>query len=203
MESNRSPEPADGTYRCLLSQDEFDVTYRRWVERAAASIKEFCDLERAECRWALIGIKSRGAVLAQRLWNDLSGTIQLPGDQKLLYGQVDISLYRDDFHLQTSQPKVLGTEIDFPVDGVSILLVDDVLYTGRTVRAAMDLILDFGRPRVIQLGVFVDRGHRELPIMANVVGTEITTEREDRVLVRLREVDEEDSVLLVEGTSGT
>jgi pyrimidine operon attenuation protein/uracil phosphoribosyltransferase len=92
---------------------------------------------------------------------------------------------------------VLGTEISFPVDGGRILLVDDVLYTGRTVRAAMDLILDFGRPRVILLAVFIDRGHRELPITANLVGKVIATEREDRVLVQVAEMGGRDAVELI------
>ena len=201
MESHPSPDAADETRSCLLSRDEFEVTYAEWVDRAAASIARFSAAEVESCPWALVGIKRRGAVLAQRLWKDLRAhrSLRLEGD--LLYGEVDISLYRDDFHLQRSQTKVLGTEIDFAVDGIGILLVDDVLYTGRTVRAAMDLILDFGRPRVIQLAVFVDRGHRELPIMANLVGREIATERKDRVLVQLREMDEEDSVVLVKGAS--
>jgi pyrimidine operon attenuation protein / uracil phosphoribosyltransferase len=142
--------------------------------------------------WALVGIKRRGAVLARRLWKELSSSAA-----PLLYGEVDISLYRDDYHLQTGQPEVLGTEISFAVDGVNILLVDDVLYTGRTVRAAMDLILDFGRPRVISLAVFIDRGHRELPIAANFVGKEVKTGGEDQVRVKLTELKEEDGVELL------
>jgi pyrimidine operon attenuation protein/uracil phosphoribosyltransferase len=148
--------------------------------------------------WALIGIKRRGAVLARRLWKDLSA----PG-RALLHGEVDISLYRDDYHLQRASPEVLGTEISFGVEGTRILLVDDVLYTGRTVRAAMDLILDFGRPRGILLAVFADRGHRELPIAANFVGTEIPTERADEVYVRLSELGEEDGVELITGGRST
>lgn len=131
-------------------------------------------------------------MLARRLWNELKSSIS-----PLLYGEVDISLYRDDYHIQASTPKVLGTEIAFRVDGVNILLVDDVLYTGRTVRAAIDQILDFGRPRVIQLAVFVDRGHRELPIAANFVGKDIPTGREDVVRVRLKELSEVDGVEVI------
>lgn len=142
--------------------------------------------------WALVGIKRRGAFLARRLWKDLQGRVP-----SILYGEVDISLYRDDYHMQTATPRVLGTEIPFRVDGVSILLVDDVLYTGRTVRAAMDLILDFGRPRVIELAVFVDRGHRELPIAADFVGKEVLTEPDDLVKVRLEELSETDGVELI------
>jgi pyrimidine operon attenuation protein/uracil phosphoribosyltransferase len=141
--------------------------------------------------WALVGIKRRGAILARRLWQEISTP-----ERPLLYGEIDISLYRDDYHLKTERPMVLGTEIAFRVDGVRILLVDDVLYTGRTVRAAMDLILDFGRPRVIALAVFVDRGHRELPIAANHVGLTLSTSPGDRVLVTLRELGETDGVEL-------
>ncbi len=131
-------------------------------------------------------------MLARRLWRRLQQDVG-----PLLYGEVDISLYRDDYHLQSSKARVLGTEIDFDVEGKRILLVDDVLYTGRTVRAAMDLILDFGRPRVILLAVFVDRGHRELPIAANFVGMEIPTAQQDLVRVRLDELSESDSVELI------
>ena len=143
--------------------------------------------------WALVGIKRRGAVLARRLWSAL----QYEGTPALHYGEIDISLYRDDYHLRTEKPMVLGSEITFRVEGLKILLVDDVLYSGRTVRAAMDLILDFGRPTLISLAVFVDRGHRELPIAANVVGREISTEPGDQVLVTLREMGETDGVELI------
>ena len=114
-----------------------------------------------------------------------------------LYGEVDISLYRDDYHLKVGHARVLGTEIPFAVDGLRILLVDDVLYTGRTVRAAIDQLLDFGRPRVIQLAAFIDRGHRELPIAANIVGTTIPTRPDDRVQVNLTELGGQDGVDLI------
>ncbi len=181
------PEPrrdAQGQSNRLLEKSEFDATFCAWQGRVAEALEG--------SPWALVGIKRRGAVLARRLWKALSSR-----ERPLLYGEIDISLYRDDYHLQTDKPMVLGTEISFRVDGMKILLVDDVLYTGRTVRAAMDLILDFGRPRVISLAVFIDRGHRELPISANYVGKEIRTEREDQVLVTLQEMGEEDGVDLI------
>ena len=173
----------------LVGSEEFASIFRRWV----AGVREALGSGgRGGGPWALVGIKRGGALLARRLWRELASP-ELP----LLYGEVDISLYRDDYHLHASKPKVLGTEIAFPVDGGRILLVDDVLYTGRTVRAAMELVLDFGRPRVILLAVFVDRGHRELPIMANIVGKEVPTEREDRVLVQLKELGGDDVVELI------
>ena len=145
-------------------------------------------------RWALVGIKRRGAILAGRVRESL-----VAAGHSLPYGEVDISLYRDDYHLQHSQPRVLGTEIPFAVDGMKILLVDDVLFTGRTVRAAIDLLLDFGRPRVIQLAVFIDRGHRELPIAADLTGKIVVTQPGDRVKVRLAELGEADGVRLILG----
>lgn len=178
----------------LMGKKEFDQVFQGWVSK----IRQALTSGKEEGSWALVGIKRRGALLARRLWNQLS-----PKESPLLYGEVDISLYRDDYHLQKDypiqkdSPQVLGTEISFRVDGVKILLVDDVLYTGRTVRAAMDLILDFGRPRVISLAVFVDRGHRELPIAANFVGKEIATDRQDQVQVKLSEMGEEDGVELI------
>ena len=141
--------------------------------------------------WALVGIKRRGAILAERVRESLACA-----GLSVAYGEVDISLYRDDYHLQTINPRVQGTEIPFAIDGVRVLLVDDVLFTGRTVRAAIDQLLDFGRPRVIQLAVLIDRGHRELPIAGDIVGYSVTTERDDRVKVQLHELDGRDSVQL-------
>lgn len=144
--------------------------------------------------WALVGIKRRGSILARRLWSEYRKEFT-----DLEFGEVDISLYRDDYHLQLSQPRLLGTEIEFNVDGFRILLIDDVLYTGRTIRAALDLILDFGRPRQVLLAVLVDRGHRELPIAADFTGRSIDTAVDDRVRVHVREIDDEDLVTLVKG----
>ncbi|MGQ9591816.1 MAG: bifunctional pyr operon transcriptional regulator/uracil phosphoribosyltransferase PyrR [Planctomycetota bacterium] len=170
----------------LVDRREFQERFEAWL----SSIRE--GLARDGHTWALVGVKRRGAVLAQRLRKRLESEVA-----PLYYGEVDISLYRDDYRLQSSRARVLGTEIDFDVEEKSILLVDDVLYTGRTVRAAMDLILDFGRPRVILLAVFVDRGHRELPIAADFVGMRIPTSRDDLVRVRLDELSEEDGVELI------
>ena len=181
-----------------IAEEEFGLLFSEWKERISRTMD--AEEEAAPSRrsvWALVGIKRRGAVLARRLWKALN-TEKRP----LLYGEIDISLYRDDYHLQTEKAMVLGTEITFRVDGVKVLLVDDVLYTGRTVRAAMDLVLDFGRPRVIALAVLLDRGHRELPIAADIVGKVVDTQREDRVFVRLLEMGEEDGVDLIRSPGG-
>jgi pyrimidine operon attenuation protein/uracil phosphoribosyltransferase len=198
-EKEPSPEARARAVR-IIQKDDFRAIYSDWRDRIGKAIAagRSAPAGEGDGPWALIGIKRRGAVLARRLWQDLSSP-----ERPLLHGEVDISLYRDDYHLQRESPEVLGTEIGFAVEGARILLVDDVLYTGRTVRAAMDLILDFGRPRVISLAVFADRGHRELPIAANFVGKEIPTERGDEVRVRLSELGEEDGVEIIEGGRST
>ncbi len=169
----------------VLGKKDFEKAYRAWRDRID-------DLIEGKDRWAIVGIKRRGSVLARRLWDEFRGACP-----SLEFGEVDISLYRDDYHLQHSQPRVLGTEIEFDVDGCRILLVDDVLFTGRTIRAALDLILDFGRPRRVLLAVLVDRGNRELPIAPDVTGIELGTAPEDHVQVQLKEMDGADQVLLV------
>jgi pyrimidine operon attenuation protein / uracil phosphoribosyltransferase len=147
---------------------------------------------------ALVGIRSRGEHLARRLANRLQ---EITG-RGLPTGALDITLYRDDLmrHAVGPQPLVRRTEIPFSIDDKIILLVDDVLYTGRTIRAALDALIDFGRPKAIQLIAFVDRGHRELPIKADYVGKNLPTSRRESVQVRLEEVDGHDEVLVeVEG----
>lgn len=142
---------------------------------------------------ALIGVRSRGVHLAQRLRRSLQ---EIAGGSLIAFGVVDITLYRDDLDRGLQTPRVQGTDIAFPVDGRRILLVDDVLFTGRTVRAAMDALVDFGRPQSIQLAVLVDRGHRELPIRADYVGKNLPTSHAERVAVRLAEVDGVDEVVI-------
>ncbi len=142
---------------------------------------------------ALIGVRSRGVHLAQRLRRSLQ---EIASGGPIPFGVVDITLYRDDLDRGLQTPRVQGTDIAFPVDGRRILLVDDVLFTGRTVRAAMDALVDFGRPQSIQLAVLVDRGHRELPIRADYVGKNLPTSRAERVSVRLVEVDGVDEVVI-------
>jgi pyrimidine operon attenuation protein/uracil phosphoribosyltransferase len=141
---------------------------------------------------ALIGIRARGVPIAARLAAQLRA---LTGTD-VPTGALDITLYRDDLmrHAVGPQPVIRRTEINFSIDDRLILLVDDVLYTGRTIRAALDALIDFGRPRAIQLVVLVDRGHRELPIRADYVGRNIPTSRQQSVQVRLTEIDGRDEV---------
>jgi len=142
----------------------------------------------------LVGVRSRGVPIAQRLAQrirEASGVA--PG-----VGALDITLYRDDLTTVATQPILKGTDIPFSIDGRTVVLVDDVLYTGRTVRAALDELIDFGRPARIELAVLVDRGHRELPIRADYVGRTLTTTRDENVQVMLQEEDGADRVLLLE-----
>jgi pyrimidine operon attenuation protein/uracil phosphoribosyltransferase len=143
---------------------------------------------------ALVGIRTRGVPIARRLARTLR---EINGDE-VPTGALDITLYRDDLmrHPVGPQPLVRHTEIPFSIDDRKILLVDDVLYTGRTIRAALDALIDFGRPRAIQLIVMVDRGHRELPIKADYVGKNLPTSSKQSVQVRLQEIDGADEVVI-------
>jgi pyrimidine operon attenuation protein / uracil phosphoribosyltransferase len=143
---------------------------------------------------ALIGIRRRGVPLAERLARSIREfeKVQVP------VGYLDINLYRDDLSTVSTQPVIQSTEIHFPINDTTIVLIDDVLYTGRTVRAAMDALLDYGRPRSIQLCALIDRGHRELPIQANYVGKYVQTTENEIIEVKLPEIDQKECVLLVE-----
>jgi pyrimidine operon attenuation protein/uracil phosphoribosyltransferase len=143
---------------------------------------------------ALVGIKTRGVTLAERVARKIE-TIE---GVKPSVGALDITLYRDDLGLRRDQPVVRSTEIHFPVKGRTVVLVDDVLFTGRTIRAAMDALMDLGRPRVIRLAVLVDRGHRELPIRPDYIGKNLPTSRRESVAVMLREHDGVDRVVIQE-----
>ncbi|WP_017415688.1 bifunctional pyr operon transcriptional regulator/uracil phosphoribosyltransferase PyrR [Clostridium tunisiense] len=142
----------------------------------------------------LVGIKSRGVPLANRI----ADLIEQFEGKKLEVGSVDITLYRDDLTTLGEQPTLNSKEIGIDIKGKKIILVDDVLYTGRTVRAAIDAIIDIGRPEMIQLAVLVDRGHRELPIRADYVGKNIPTSRKEVISVKLEEFDGEDLVNIFE-----
>jgi pyrimidine operon attenuation protein/uracil phosphoribosyltransferase len=146
---------------------------------------------------ALVGVRRRGVPIARRLARTLK---EITGDD-VPTGALDITLYRDDLMRNPvgPQPVVRRTEIPFSIDNRKILLVDDVLYTGRTTRAALDALIDFGRPKAIQLIVLVDRGHRELPIKADYVGKNLPTSPEQSVQVRLQETDDADEVVLQDG----
>jgi len=142
---------------------------------------------------AFVGLRTRGVTLARRLAAKIASIdgVQLP------VGTLDISLYRDDLGLR-SAPVVRGTDVPFPLKDKIVVLVDDVLFTGRTIRAALDAMIDLGRPKMVQLAVLVDRGHRELPIRPDYVGKNLPTSRRESVAVRLREHDGEDRVLIEE-----
>jgi pyrimidine operon attenuation protein/uracil phosphoribosyltransferase len=143
---------------------------------------------------ALVGIRTRGVSLARRIAERLQ---QIEG-ARIPVGALDITLYRDDLGLKAEAPILRGTDMPFPVAGRTVVLVDDVLYTGRTIRAALDAIIDLGRPRMIQLAVLIDRGHRELPIRPDYVGKNLPTSRREIVHVRLKEHDGEDRVVIQE-----
>ena len=143
---------------------------------------------------ALSGIRRRGRPLAQRLAERIE---EIEGI-KVPVGILDITLYRDDLTTLASQPQVHRTEVFFDVNNLNIVLVDDVLYTGRTVRAALDAIIDLGRPRCIQLAVLIDRGHRELPIKADYVGKNIPTSQKEVIAVLVEEIDGTDEVMIQE-----
>jgi pyrimidine operon attenuation protein/uracil phosphoribosyltransferase len=169
---------------------------KRTLTRIAHEIVEGNpDLERV----ALVGIHTRGVPLAQRLRRRIG---EFTGTEPAL-GQLDITFHRDDVHVrggeppQHAQPLVRSTTLDFPLEGMTCVLVDDVIYTGRTIRAAIDALFDYGRPARVQLAVVADRGHRELPIRPDYVGKNLPTARDERIQVELVEVDEIDRVLLV------
>ncbi|MDP8258386.1 MAG: bifunctional pyr operon transcriptional regulator/uracil phosphoribosyltransferase PyrR [Candidatus Aadella gelida] len=144
---------------------------------------------------AVIGIKTRGAYLAERIAKNIK---EIEGNE-VSVGAIDINLYRDDLTEVGEQPVVRSTEIDFDINKKRIILVDDVLFSGRTVRCALDELIDFGRPETIQLAVLVDRGHRELPIRPDFVGKNIPTSKKESVEVRLKETDDEEEEVVVVG----
>lgn len=138
---------------------------------------------------ALVGIRSRGDEVAERVCQYLA-----EDDRELSFGTLDISLYRDDYEHLRENPKLQESDIPFEIDGQHIILIDDVLFTGRTIRAAMDALADYGRPAHIELGVLIDRGHREMPIQPNYVGITLETARHDHVYVSLATTDGKDEV---------
>jgi len=142
---------------------------------------------------AVIGIQTRGVFVAKRLANAIEEIEQAP----LPVGVLDITLYRDDLQTIAEQPVVNESNIPFDIQGRTLVLADDVLFTGRTVRAALDEIIDFGRPRSVQLAVMVDRGHRELPIRADYVGKNVPTSEREVIAVRMQEKDESDEVVIL------
>jgi pyrimidine operon attenuation protein/uracil phosphoribosyltransferase len=171
----------------LMSASEIDRTL---VRLAYEVIEKSPDLAKV----AFIGVRRRGVPLAQRL----AAKVEQIEKRKVPVGILDINLYRDDLSTVSNQPIVSATDIPFPVTGKDIILVDDVLYTGRTTRAALDALFDKGRPSRVQLCVIVDRGHRELPIEARFVGKRVETTDSEIIEVKLEEIDGQEKVLLVE-----
>jgi pyrimidine operon attenuation protein/uracil phosphoribosyltransferase len=169
--------------------DRDDV--RRTLVRIAHEILEN---NRAPQRLAIVGIHTRGAVLARRLGELVDGLAGM----EIPRGDIDIAFYRDDLDERPTAPVVHSSHLDFDPEGLTVVLVDDVLYTGRTVRAAIDALFDYGRPARVQLAVLVDRGHRELPIRPDYVGKNLPTARDERVFVRLEETDGVDEVAIGE-----
>jgi pyrimidine operon attenuation protein/uracil phosphoribosyltransferase len=162
---------------------------RRAVTRIAHEIVE---RNKGAGELVLAGIAARGDDLARRL----AGEIQRIEGVHVPVGVLDITFYRDDIGMRSEAPEVHETRIDFDITGTTVVLIDDVLFTGRTIRAAMDALVDFGRPDAIQLAVLVDRGHRELPIRADFVGKNVPTRRDEDVRVLLSEMDGEDAVVV-------
>ncbi|MBV8550625.1 MAG: bifunctional pyr operon transcriptional regulator/uracil phosphoribosyltransferase PyrR [Acidobacteriaceae bacterium] len=171
----------------LMSASEIDRTL---VRLAHEILEKTNDLERL----AFVGIKRRGAPLAQRL----AAKIESLEGLKIPVGILDITLYRDDLSTISERPVLNSKQIDFPVAGKDIVLMDDVLYTGRTIRSALDALFDHGRPARVQLLVLIDRGHRELPIEARYVGRMVQTSNREIIEVKFHEIDHQEKVLLVE-----
>jgi pyrimidine operon attenuation protein/uracil phosphoribosyltransferase len=182
-----------GTEKVLLDEEAISRTLSRIAHEIIEGNEQVTEV-------ALVGIHTRGVPLAQRLRR----LVTQFAEQEPALGTLDITFHRDDVHVRGgggaplhAQPLVRDTKLDFPVEGKTIVLVDDVLYTGRTIRAAIDALFDYGRPARVQLAVLADRGHRELPIRPDYVGKNLPTARGERVQVQLVEIDEVDRVRLV------
>ena len=170
----------------IMDKDQMERTINRMAH-------EIIEQNRGIENICFVGIRTRGVPLARRL----ADYLRLIEGKDIPVGVLDITLYRDDLSMISHQPVIKGSELGFEIEGASIILVDDVLYTGRTVRAAIDALLDFGRPQQIQLAVLIDRGHRELPIKADYVGKNVPTSKEEIIKVSFEEIDGEDSVKIV------
>lgn len=187
--------PTEVTMKVSEKSQIMDATA---IQRALTRVAhEIIEKNKGTADLVLIGLRSRGVDLARRLSQRLK---EIDGGQ-IPVGALDITLYRDDLGRAGRHPTVRKTEIIFSIENKKVILVDDVLYTGRTTRAAMDGLMDLGRPRVIQLAVLVDRGHRELPIRADYVGKNVPTAKTEQVQVMLQEEDGVDRVVIMESTT--
>jgi pyrimidine operon attenuation protein/uracil phosphoribosyltransferase len=168
-----------------------ELALRRTITRLAHEILERC---KGTESIVIVGIRTRGEFVAKRIAHKIEEveSVQIP------VGVLDTVMYRDDFRIKSRLPRIAITDIPFEVDDKILILVDDVIYTGRTIRAAMDALMDFGRPSAIQLAVLIDRGHRELPIKADYIGKSVPTAHYEEVRVMMQEIDGKDEILLVE-----
>jgi pyrimidine operon attenuation protein/uracil phosphoribosyltransferase len=170
----------------IIDQEGFDRTITRLAH-------EILERNKGAANIVIVGIRTRGEFIARRI----ARIIEQVEHTTLNIGSLDITLYRDDLLGKLEQPELKGTEILFDLNGRDVILIDDVLFTGRTIRAALDELIDLGRPRTIQLAVLVDRGHRQLPIRAEFVGKNIPTSAQESIRVHVKEIDGEDTVLLM------
>ncbi len=168
-----------------------EIGLQRTITRLAHEILE---RNKGSENIVLVGVRTRGEFLARRI---LKKIVEIDGNEPNL-GILDATLYRDDFRTRLKQPQVSVTDITFDITDKDVILIDDVLYTGRTTRAALDALMDLGRPRTIQYCVLVDRGHREMPIKADFIGKNIPTSLNEEIKVKMKEIDDEDAVYLIE-----
>jgi pyrimidine operon attenuation protein/uracil phosphoribosyltransferase len=171
------------------------VADREGLDRILTRIAhEILEKNKGSENLVLIGMRTRGEFLAKRIQQKIYSIDNV----KLPLGILDVTLYRDDFRTRIKQPQVSVSDITFDINSKNIILIDDVLYTGRTVRSALNALMDLGRPDSIQLFILVDRGHRELPVRADYVGKNIPTSQNEEIKVRMTEIDEEDAIYLIE-----
>ena len=170
----------------LLSKEDMDRTFKRFAHQFTEPFDDPGSL-------AIIGMQTRGVHIARRVRRHIGKLFNL----EVPFGVLDITFYRDDFRTKTNMPTVQVTEIPFDLQGKDIVLVDDVLYTGRTVRAAMEALMSFGRPNSIRFCCMIDRGHRELPVSADYIGMTVPTHINEEIRVEMTELDEEDAVYVV------
>lgn len=175
--------------KVILTKEELNKTIKSLAAEIVAKNSGVGDL-------AIVGIHTMGVPLGKRILAEIQAAAKNDADKEIPFGTLGITLYRDDVNTMESVPEVKDTDINFDINGKKIVLVDDVIYSGRTIRAALDELMDYGRPQSIQLAVVIDRGHRELPIEPNFVGKKIQTSKDEAVELELVEIDGQDRVVL-------